>query len=252
MSVKKLTEIQRESNRIISRDIAGDYVPFPSQSSSCLGYIHSKWKNRADYFWDILLGKQDIEGEPLRSGGGQGITYAVNRGKSPMYIKLYKPGRLSRRLRDLMGSYRWRREFEAHLQAEKKGIRCSQIVAALSYGPLYSMNHLVATLQVPGREVAKILRESSNPEEKEHTLELLAKKVKEFHRLGFWHAHLHAKHMFVTSSDEIYVIDLERSAFYDTLPDKKRDRNLKQITKSLRNVAGEDAANRFLDIYRQS
>lgn len=189
-----------------------------------------------------LLAEMEAAAHRRNSGrAGQGFTALAEVHGTPMYCKIYEPGRISRRLRDLLGNYRARLEWEATCAAADAGIRPATLVAAITLKSVWNCHHLVLTLPAPGRSIRDLLVERrDDPVAREELLRLVGRTVAEWHRAGFRHAHLNMQHLFLDDHHNLTAIDFEASAVAPPLSIVARERNLRQVRDSLRKTLKSD------------
>jgi tRNA A-37 threonylcarbamoyl transferase component Bud32 len=193
-------------------------------------------------------------GDGTRSGrAGQGYTSLRQVAGAGLFVKFYLPGRINRRLRDLAGWKRARREWESNCRADELGIRPATIVAALTHKRFLGCRHLVLTLPAPGLSVKDLLRQRREDQAaRDELLALVGKSVARWHRAGFRHAHLNVQHLFLDDAGEFTVIDFEAARFHRPIPERARLGNLRQMRDSLRKTLREDVAYPvFLEAYEK-
>lgn len=165
---------------------------------------------------------------------GQGETGMREVCGAAMYCKVYRPGRLSRRLRDLAGRHRALLEWQATCDAADAGIIPATLVFAATRRAGMASVHLVLTLPAPGECVLDLLRANrANPEFQLAVLRQAAPRVAEWHAAGFHHAHLTTRHLYLHDGGKMAGIDFESSRVVRPLPDRLRANNLRQIHESL-------------------
>ena len=196
--------------------------------------VHRSWAERLG---DLEALFEEISADPeLVENGrkGQGCTMQREIGGTNMYVKLYLPGRKSRRLRDLLGSHRAIREWEAHCRAEDNGIPTALMVVAFTSKKFWNCRHLVLTLPAAGQSVRKMLPAlREHQKQREELLRFLGREIAVWHRKGFCHGHLNRSHLFIDEAWNLRTIDLEGSFIRKPLPDGERENNLRQLRKSL-------------------
>ncbi len=176
-------------------------------------------------------------GDVLRSGGGQGVTARRAIGGFRTFCKVYRAENLHRRVRDMLGISRALGEWEACLAATGAGISVARILFAGTKREGLGARHLVVTEELPGIAANRIAQALGPDAAARAAFEdELRAIVARFHAAGFWHAHLHAKHVFIARDGTPMVIDLERSRVAPPLPRKARERNFAQMERSLRKL----------------
>jgi len=119
------------------------------------------------------------------------------------------------------------------MKAQEAGIHVARIFLAVTRREGLRASHLIVTEPLPGVSAAHILRRLNHePELRDEFMRTLGAYVASLHEKGFWHAHLHCKHIFFTRAAEPMLIDLERSRVDSRLSQTARDRNLRQMEKS--------------------
>lgn len=201
------------------------------------GVVHRHWRDEIASPVSFMQSIEAAPGNILRKGGGQGITARREFPFGPLFVKIYSAGNLHRRLRDLLGEGRAMREWRANCAAQALGINTATVVAALTRRQGWAATHLFLTAPAPGGDAVHLLRNlHAGGEERGEILRLLGRYVASLHARGFWHAHLHCKHIFLNPARDLTLIDLERSAIIIPLPEAKRLRNLRQMRKSLSSI----------------
>lgn len=199
---------------------------------------HRAWVEKLGDAGDLLGEIEREPGEVLRKAGGQGVTSLREIAGEKFFCKVYRPDRLHRMLRDALMTPRAQMEWEANCRAGRRGVSSAIVVLAATRrdGPL-RRTHLVVTAPAPGTAVDKLLRQdSASAEDRAALLRSLGGAMGRWHTLGFWHAHLHAKHVFALGADHFCLIDLERSEIHEHLPAPLAHRNLSQMATSLRKL----------------
>jgi tRNA A-37 threonylcarbamoyl transferase component Bud32 len=217
------------------------------------GVLHRKWQHAAGDLPGLLADLQQNPGEILRKGGGQGTTSRRDFDGVLAFIKVYPPGKLHRRLRDVLLKSRAVREWESNCALEALGIHTACVLAALTRrdGP-FSHTHFFVTQAAPGEDLHGLLKGLRQDElRRRELLRFTGGYVAFLHRTGFWHAHLHAKHIFLTPERRVTLIDLERSMIRKQLPAAKVERNLRQIRKSLSALVPKPELEEFERGYRE-
>lgn len=200
-------------------------------SGGLRGVVHRDFAAKLGDLGALAAALEREPGKVLRKGGGQGITALCELPTGPAFLKIYPPGKLHRRLRDLVGEGRALREWRANCATQALGIETATVIAALTRRQGFGWTHFFLTAPAPGREAAGLLRADTTG--RSDLLNALGRHVRSLHDRGFWHAHLHAKHLFVADDGMVTLIDMERSQIRNPLPEKLRERNLRQMRKSL-------------------
>jgi len=189
--------------------------------------------------------------EVLRKAGGQGVTARCDFPTGPIFLKKYAPGNLERRLRDIFGVGRAMREWESNCSAHRAGVRTATFVAALSQKHTFGSTHYVLTLPAPGLSISKRLRVPGiEPAEQRDVMMRFGKFARYCHEKGFWHAHFQIKHVFVDPDWNFTVIDLERSRVDAAISSSAKERNLRQVKRSLRPIHLEKMFDVFMAGYQ--
>lgn len=200
--------------------------------------------------FDDILAKP---GKILRDGGGQGLSSVKELAGKNLFCKVYFPSNFHRRLRDFFGFYRVLREWEATVRAQEVGIQTASIILAVSRRSNFSILGLLVTEPAPGRDARNILRDlKDNPSLRKNTLEHLGKYVATLHCSGFYHAHLHCKHIFLNEDGEASLIDMENSKVAGALSKRQITLNLEQMVKSIKLHVPENEVAIFLSAYDKS
>lgn len=197
------------------------------------GVIHRRWRDRIGSVGKLLSSIERDPGEVRRDGGGQGVMCVRDVGGARAYCKIYRASKFRRKLRDAVGISRARREWEACMRAQEIGVHVARIYVAATRREGLRATHLVVTEPLPGVSAAHILRQLNHQNElRDAFLYSLGVYVASLHAKGFWHAHLHIKHIFYTRAAEPMLIDLESSRISSRLSQHAKDKNLHQMERS--------------------
>jgi tRNA A-37 threonylcarbamoyl transferase component Bud32 len=196
--------------------------------------VHRDWVGRLGSL-EGLFAAQTADREALLAGrAGQGFTSLREIAGESMYCKVYLPGRISRRLRDLLGSRRAMLEWESNCAAADLGITPATVVAAITIKQFWNCHHMVLTLPAPGTSVRDLLVERrKDPVGRDALLRLLGETISGWHELGFCHAHLNTQHLFLDMERRFTVIDFEAATFSAPAPEHLREDNLRQLRESV-------------------
>ncbi len=218
------------------------------------GVIRIGWKEKLGdlsfLFDEILRNPGDI----LRDGGGQGLTSVKALAGKDLFCKIYFPSTFHRRLREFFGFHRILREWEANVRAQEAGVQTAPIILAASRRSKLSSLGLLVTEPAPGRDARHVLRGlNDDPPLRKKTLEHLGRYVAHLHQSGFFHAHLHCKHIFLKEDGEASLIDLENSKVAGGgLSKRQITLNLKQMVKSIELHVPENEVSVFLSAYNNT
>lgn len=225
------------------RDARGDFEPL--HVGPWRGVSHRTFAPLIGPFPALLDEVLADPGQVLRRGGGQGVTARRRIGEFRTFCKVYRAENLHRRVRDMLGVSRALREWECCLAAAGAGISVARVLFAGTRREGLGARHLVVTEELPGVAASRIAHALSADAAARASFEdELRAIVSGFHRAGFWHAHLHAKHVFIARDGTPMVIDLERSRVASRLPRSARDRNVAQMERSLRKLRESRIGNR--------
>ncbi len=214
------------------------------------GIVRIDWEEKLgdlNALFDDILAKP---GKVLRRGGGQGLTSMKDLAGKKCFCKVYFPSNFHRRLRDLLGFHRVLREWEATVRAQEVGVQAASIILAVSRISNFSVLGLLVTEPAPGRDARKILKDlKDDPSHRKNILENLGRYVASLHHAGFFHAHLHCKHIFLKENGEASLIDMENSMVAGSLSKRQLTLNLEQMVKSIKSYVPENEAEIFLSAY---
>ena len=204
--------------------------------------------------WEAFVHEvEQAPGRVLRKGGGQGSTTLRTLYGQDCYVKVYEPSTWRRRLRDAMGWLRSLQEWEINCRATEAGIGTATFLAALAIRRPFATRHLLIMKPAPGQSLAQWMRSQKNhPEERRRLVSRVASFTAWMHRKAHLaHAHYNCDHIFLTEKGEITLIDLEHALIAEPLPEKRIQRNLRQIRKGLRKFIPESEWQEFLRIYER-
>jgi tRNA A-37 threonylcarbamoyl transferase component Bud32 len=137
-------------------------------------------------------------------------------------------------LRDLCGQARALREWQCNVDAADVGVALAPLVLALSERRAWNARHLVITAPAPGIRVSDIFDgHVESPIEIDALVDLMGRELARLHRVGFFHRHFKATHLFLQPDHSFVCIDVESSRVLNPLPTKLRQENLGQIRRSL-------------------
>ncbi|MCC6546889.1 hypothetical protein IT570_06940 [Candidatus Sumerlaeota bacterium] len=180
-------------------------------------------------------------GRMLRKGGGQGVTSLVETPVGKCFVKVYRPKRFSRRLWDFFRAPRSIREWRSNCQAEAIGVRTAVVIAAFTRRRGFRFFHYFITAPAAGEDAVEIIRAlKKSGKTPDPFLRRIGSHLAELHGRGFWHAHMHCRHLFHGADESFSVIDLERSMIRTQLSRSKMYRNFRQMRKSLRSLLSDD------------
>lgn len=218
-----------------------EFQPFKTPAS--WGVYRRGWLLEADRPGDRLRKIAESAGNLLRKGGGQGQTSLVLYNGRMVFCKVYSPSTWRRKMRDLLTEGRALREWRSNLRAERAGIRTARIQAAFTRREGADFIHYVLSEPAEGPDAATLLKQYREDEEaRRGLLGELAHTVADFHHRGFFHAHLHCKHLFRGEDGGFTVIDLERCAVLRHVDPFHQRRNLRDMARSITRLLGPEEA----------
>lgn len=217
--------------------------------------VHEKWVSVLGPDPEGLFRQLDVEpGRVVRGGGGQGRTSVREVAGHRMFCKFYRPGRWSRRLRDIRGFRRAERELHACLRVEEAGVPCALIVAAIAVGFPWSMHHLLLTLPAEGRSLRELLDDpAATPASTGVALAQAADFIADMHYRGVFHNHLSTPHVFLDAHGRGMLIDLESARVEENLSREFRQLNIRQVCDDvLKSPNGQENVQRFRRLYNEA
>ncbi len=204
------------------------------RTPSVVAYLHREWESHAPELEGLLDKVLATPGDVRRGGSGQGVTALREMWGGQFFVKAYLPGRWSRRLRDLFGRARALREWRCNVDAAGAGVALAPLVLALSERRSWNARHLVITAPATGIRVSDILDGYlESPVEIDALARMMGRELARLHRVGFFHRHFKATHLFLQPDHSFVCIDLESSRVLNPLPKQLREENLGQIRRSL-------------------
>jgi tRNA A-37 threonylcarbamoyl transferase component Bud32 len=204
------------------------------RTPSIVAYLHRDWESHASELEDLLDQVLASPGDVRRRGNGQGVTALRDMWGGQYFVKAYMPGRWSRRLRDLFGQARALREWRCNVDATDAGVALAPLVLALSERRSWNARHLVITAPAPGIRVSDIFDgHVESPMKIDALVQLMGRELARLHRVGFFHRHFKATHLFLQPDHSFVCIDVESSRVVNPLPQQLREENLGQIRRSL-------------------
>lgn len=217
------------------------------------GVFHRAWLGRVPSPKEFVESIEREGGRMLRKGGGQGVTSIVETSAGTCFVKVYRPKRFYRRIRDFFRASRGIREWRSNCRAEEIGVHTAPIIAAFSRRRGFRFFHYFISAPASGRDAAVILRDlKDRGESNAPFLRDVAAYLADLHRRGFWHAHMHCKHLFRADDGTFSLIDLERSMIRSKLPHGKMYRNFRQMRKSLRSLLPDTEVRVFEESYMKA
>ncbi len=204
------------------------------ESGNLLAQLHQNWETEFGDLQGLFADLLANPGQIRRGGRGEGTSSLREINGRPYFIKIYTPRSFRRRLREVVGRHRALREWSRTVRAVDAGVRTAMLVLAMAERKGLNSRNLIITSPANGVSVSRIFEGyAESPMDLDELIRLLAAQTVRYHRIGFYHRHLKATHLFLNEERTITCIDLEGSIVRRPLPHRLRVDNLRQMRRSL-------------------